>query len=49
MYQIQQTKNEVMVWTTTYDGRRICVFVGKHRFEAALWIECAKLKTGWEK
>lgn len=44
MYQIQQTNTEVMVWTSRYDGARICVFVGKSRFEAALWIEAAIAK-----
>lgn len=44
MYQIQHTKTEVMVWTSRYDGARICVFVGKDRFEAALWIEAALAK-----
>lgn len=49
MFTIQQTAKEVMVWCKTWDGRKVCVFVGTDRFEAALWIETANLKTGWEK
>lgn len=42
MFTIQQTKSEVMVWATSrQDGRKICVLVCQHRFEASLWIEAA--------
>ena len=46
MFTIQQTKNEVMVWAKTWNGRTICVLVCQHRFEAALWIEAANRKNG---
>lgn len=46
MFTIQQTATEVMVWCKAYDGRKICVFVGQHRFQAVLWIEAAKRRQG---
>lgn len=45
MFYIQQTATEVMVWSKSiHDGRQICVFIGKHRYEASLWIENAMTK-----
>lgn len=44
MFTIQQTSREVMVWCKAYDGRKICVYVCEHRFQADLWIEMALRK-----
>jgi hypothetical protein len=46
-FSIQVTATEAMVWVKTYDGRKVCVYVCEHRFEAVEWIKAALAKMPW--